>query len=524
MLELLKYELKKIVMRKSARYTCLAVLVALCGIMALNVVQTKTTNNTGEVLSGFDAIHYRQDSAAAHEGTLTDERISQELESYYNVTFEKIDPEELAQMSGSAAYDTITRLYDEQTVQFIYDDYFSWLIRPWAPYPGMEPTQVSAFIGAHPDTTLEEALASLAQRTLDANMQGAWTYSDSERAFWTAKQAEVTHPLSYGYAGGWSNIIDCIAFVSFAILAVCVALAPVFAGEYADRTDSVLLSSRYGRTRLLTAKILASLLFAAGYFALCALIICGGPADSGARDGITLRYHRLPSGADIRRAGVSHDHGICRADAAALLAPALDAGRLRHRRGARAGDGHDPHGRHRHSAAYPVPFPHIAFRTRPVLVLYVLSRRRLRDRRDRRHRNALPFPGRRLRPAGRRLLQAASGGVATPEKQAETFCQRAARTRRAAPSQCAPGAPSSRSVRRPAPPPRRHPPNVRRPRRPPFDLLRHLTRPPMWRIVRPAIQRGSAFGAANRIVSAARRKRTPHADRTAPVPRLAGLA
>lgn len=275
MLELLKYELKKIVMRKSARYTCLAVLVALCGIMALNVVQTKTTNNTGEVLSGFDAIHYRQDSAAAHEGTLTDERISQELESYYNVTFEKIDPEELAQMSGSAAYDTITRLYDEQTVQFIYDDYFSWLIRPWAPYSGMEPTQVSAFIGAHPDTTLEEALASLAQRTLDANMQGAWTYSDSERAFWTAKQAEVTHPLSYGYAGGWSNIIDCIAFVSFAILAVCVALAPVFAGEYADRTDSVLLSSRYGRTRLLTAKILASLLFAAGYFALCALIICG---------------------------------------------------------------------------------------------------------------------------------------------------------------------------------------------------------------------------------------------------------
>lgn len=275
MLELLKYELKKIVMRKSARYTCLAVLVALCGIMALNVVQTKTTNNTGEVLSGFDAIHYRQDSAAAHEGTLTDERISQELESYYNVTFEKIDPEELAQMSGSAAYDTITRLYDEQTVQLIYDDYFSWLIRPWAPYSGMEPTQVSAFIGAHPDTTLEEALASLTQRTLDANMQGAWTYSDSERAFWTDKQAEVTHPFSYGYAGGWSNIIDCIAFVSFAILAVCVALAPVFAGEYADRTDSVLLSSRYGRTRLLTAKILASLLFAAGYFALCALTICG---------------------------------------------------------------------------------------------------------------------------------------------------------------------------------------------------------------------------------------------------------
>lgn len=275
MLELLKYELKKIIMRKSARYTCIAVLVALCGIMALNVVQTKTTDNTGETLSGLDAIHYRQDSAKAHEGAITDERVSQELETYYNVSFEKIDPDELAQMSGSAAYDAINRLYDEQTVQFIYDDYFSWLIRPWAPYSGMEPTQVSALIGAHPATTLADALANTTQRTLDANMQGAWIYSEAERDFWTAKQAEVSHPLAYGFAGGWGNIIDCVAFISFSIVAICVALAPVFAGEYADRTDSVLLSSRYGRTRLVAAKISAALLFAAGYFALCALIICG---------------------------------------------------------------------------------------------------------------------------------------------------------------------------------------------------------------------------------------------------------
>lgn len=296
MLELIKFELKKIIMRKSARYTCAAILVALCGIMALNVVQTKTTNNTGEVLSGLDAIHYRQDSAKAHEGTITDERVSQELENYYNVAFEKIDPEELSQMSGAAAYDTIAQFYDEQTVQFIYDDYFSWLIRPWAPYSGMEPTQISALIGAHPDTTLKEALASLTQRTLDADMQGAWTYTDAERDFWTAEQAKVTHPLAYGYAGGWGNIIDCVAFISFAIIAVCVALTPVFAGEYADRTDSVILSSRYGRTRLLAAKILAALLFAAGYFALCALIICGVSLIAYGADGANLPIQVLAMG------------------------------------------------------------------------------------------------------------------------------------------------------------------------------------------------------------------------------------
>ena len=108
-------------------------------------------------------------------------------------------------------------------------------------------------------------------------------------------------------------------------------------------------------------------------------------------------------------------------------------------------------------------------------------------------------------------LQAASGGVATSAKQAETFCQRAARTRRAAP--------------RNAHPARRHPaasaalPLPRAAIPPMFAVRAAPLRPPpafdetpMWRIVRPAIQRGSSFGAANRIVSVGRRKRTSHAD------------
>ena len=49
MFDLVKFELKKIIARPSTRYTCLAVVLALCAIMTLNVLQTKTTSNTEEI-------------------------------------------------------------------------------------------------------------------------------------------------------------------------------------------------------------------------------------------------------------------------------------------------------------------------------------------------------------------------------------------------------------------------------------------------------------------------------------------
>src|SRR5699024_8600070 len=77
--------------------------------------------------------------------------------------------------------------------------------------------------------------------------------------------------------GGWEDMLACLGFLALAMVAVCVALTPVFAGEYQDKTDAVLLSARYGRSKLVAAKIVASFLFATAYFALCALVVVGVP-------------------------------------------------------------------------------------------------------------------------------------------------------------------------------------------------------------------------------------------------------
>lgn len=275
MFDLMKFELKKIIARPSTRYTCLAVALVLCAIMALNVLQTKTTSNTEEILSGFDAIHQRQTAAAEHAGVLSGERIAEEVAAYYDLAFSELDPQEVASMSNAAAYDAVSSAHGDETRSELYGaGYYPWLFSAWNS-GGKEPIQVSALLGPDPEVSFYDALDERVQAALDDGQGGSWTYSDAERAFWTNKQQQVAEPLSYGYAGGWENIMDCIAFAAFAMIAVCVGLAPMFAGEYRERTDSVLLASRYGRTKLIGAKLMASFVFATAVFAVCAVIICG---------------------------------------------------------------------------------------------------------------------------------------------------------------------------------------------------------------------------------------------------------
>ena len=274
MLDLVRFELKKLLVRRTSLIACAGILVMLCGIMTLNIVQTKTTSSADEVLSGTAAIAYQKEKTAAHEGVLTVERVQDEVAAYRELAFSKVDPADVSGLSDQAAYTLMNQAYDEDEFRAIYDAYYSYLFSPWKE-GALEPYQVAAQLDDGAADGFYEAIADKLQRTLDDGMGGTWVYSDAERAYWTEKQDAVGEPLAYGYAGGWSDVLACLGFFAFAMVAVCVALTPVFAGEYQDRTDAVLLSSRYGRSKLVAAKIVAALVFATAYFALATLIIMG---------------------------------------------------------------------------------------------------------------------------------------------------------------------------------------------------------------------------------------------------------
>lgn len=83
----------------------------------------------------------------------------------------------------------------------------------------------------------------------------------AEKNYWLDKDGQVSQ-YRYGYYKGWNNIFNSSSWVIIIMIVICVGIAPIFAGEYQTRSDSLLLTLKYGKNKLIVAKIISSLLFA----------------------------------------------------------------------------------------------------------------------------------------------------------------------------------------------------------------------------------------------------------------------
>ena len=177
-------------------------------------------------------------------------------------------------MTGAAVYDLMFQNFSDEEVYELYNPYWSTLLKPWK-VAGEEPAQTAARVTSEMAADWYGAADGLTQVALDDGQGGMWEYSEAERAYWMEMRSSVSEPIEYGYSGGWDNIVNCFAFLVFAILAVCVTLAPVFSFEYQSGADAVVLATKHGRTRLVAAKVLAALVYATAYFAACTAIVVG---------------------------------------------------------------------------------------------------------------------------------------------------------------------------------------------------------------------------------------------------------
>ena len=289
---LILFELKKMLSRRVALAANVGVVVFLAAIMALNVVQTKTANARGEIVSGTEAIAQMRADAEEHAGTITAERAAADIAAYQETVFSRIDRDAVTQMTGSAVYDLMFQSFSDEEVYELYNPYWSWLLRPWR-ISGEEPAQTAARVTPQMAADWYGASDDLTQAALDDGQGGMWEYSEAERAYWTEMRASVPEPIEYGYSGGWGNVVDCASFLVFAILAVCVTLAPAFSFEYQSGADAVVLATRRGRSTLVAAKVAAGLAYATALFALCAAIIVGVSIAFYGADGFGLSIQSM---------------------------------------------------------------------------------------------------------------------------------------------------------------------------------------------------------------------------------------
>lgn len=94
--------------------------------------------------------------------------------------------------------------------------------------------------------------------------------SPGEIAVHKGEAAKVEQPYAYGNMLGFDKYFEQQGFCGLVIMIViAVCLTPVFVSEYACHTDSLVLSSRFGKNKAIWAKLLAGFSFAILITILC---------------------------------------------------------------------------------------------------------------------------------------------------------------------------------------------------------------------------------------------------------------
>lgn len=128
------------------------------------------------------------------------------------------------------------------------------------------------------DNMEAEVLYDLRRNQRDS-MWEAYELSDKEKTYWQEKDAEVEIPFVYEYASGYDSLtgmqgmyMTCMLMTFF----IGISMVTVFAEEHTRKTDQLILCARYGKSKAYFAKILAgSLVVFGGNMLFAGVLIVG---------------------------------------------------------------------------------------------------------------------------------------------------------------------------------------------------------------------------------------------------------
>lgn len=274
---LVKYEFLKVLRKKSTLIAMAASLIITAVFFVLPITQFQIYNQDG-VLRGLDGIAYEKEQYANISVPLTNEYVTETIREV-QALFENPD---------NIGYDG--------NEQFLIEGAYWNGIAPRENLLGLIARNYAApnvSVGYNALTDLDISDGTNFYQTRQDKIETILNtpsngLSEAEKDYWRNMNSDVEEPFQYGYFGGWEVIISSFELLMFAILAICIVIAPVFAGEYQAGTDAVILSGKYGKTKLTTAKIVAALIFGVLAFTLHVLVAFGIPLVAFGMDGWNL--------------------------------------------------------------------------------------------------------------------------------------------------------------------------------------------------------------------------------------------
>lgn len=100
-------------------------------------------------------------------------------------------------------------------------------------------------------------------------------YSEAEKTYWIKKTKAVEVPFAWGDKTVMGIIWDIIAIGFYLLFVVVICISSIFSSEHESGAASLLLTTKYGKNRLITSKIITAMLFAICYIGIAFLVTAG---------------------------------------------------------------------------------------------------------------------------------------------------------------------------------------------------------------------------------------------------------
>lgn len=268
MKDLLVFELKKIIRKKLNIVVLLGSFILLVILFILPVVQFISFDKDGNQRRGFSAIKLEKQRHEELSGALTEERIKKDILQYQELFH---NPNNVIINDGKK------ELNDSTFSKYVAPKMYYWgLINNNYGLPNIYDYSFSEIknLDIRNEANFYNQKNKKISQLLDANYKD-WNYSDQEKSFWLEKSSGISIPYEYGYHEGWKTLLNCIELMSLFIITICICIAPIFSGEYQSGADNIILSSKYGKSKLIFSKILAAFIFSMVVYTLYILVALG---------------------------------------------------------------------------------------------------------------------------------------------------------------------------------------------------------------------------------------------------------
>ncbi|QUH28680.1 ABC transporter permease [Vallitalea guaymasensis] len=255
MIMLFKFELKKIFRRKSSFGALIGVLLYVLLLAIVFVSENSYVDQNGNEVNGLSAINLKKEQMLVWEGSLTTDKLDSVLTNYQTICNNKENY--VSDGNGGSC------ISDEAYGKYLQKDQeVADLIRRVFSGANNYDYYILSSLSSEDMSRFYEQRYDLVNDILNMNYSYG-KYSDAEKEYFLQLNRKIDTPYHFAYTDGWFDILSKGLGILMLVIAfaVCVCISPIFASEYKSGAASIILSSRYGKGKVITAKILASTFF-----------------------------------------------------------------------------------------------------------------------------------------------------------------------------------------------------------------------------------------------------------------------